>query len=73
MDQLSFYGASRKGSLHAFCRAFGIESPKAGGVMGDDVAMLYKEKKFAEIAKYNIGDIRATRELYQHWKNYFDI
>jgi len=39
LDQLSFYGAlKRKGSLHLWCRAFGIESPKANGVTGDDVA-----------------------------------
>ena len=38
-DQMTFYGAMlRKPSLHLFCRAFGIESPKAGGVAGDDVA-----------------------------------
>src|SRR3989339_1874691 len=29
MDQMGFYGASaRKGSLHLYCRAFGIDSPK---------------------------------------------
>ena len=33
LDQLTFYGALRKkGSLHLWCRAFGIESPKAQGV-----------------------------------------
>ena len=31
MDQLTFYGAARfRKSLHLFCRALGIESPKAG-------------------------------------------
>ena len=44
-DQLTFYGASRrKGGLHLWCRAFGITSPKAQGVTGDDVAQLFKEK-----------------------------
>jgi hypothetical protein len=34
LDQLTFYGALRKkGSLHLWCRAFGIESPKAQGWM----------------------------------------
>lgn len=71
MDQLSFYGAVRKrGSLHLYCRAFGIQSPKASGVTGDDVAGLFKEKKFLEIAKYNVGDLLATRELYRYWRDY---
>ncbi len=70
-DQLTFYGAvRRKGGLHLWCRAFGITSPKAQGVTGDDVATLFKEKKYKEIAKYNVGDLVATKELYDYWKNY---
>lgn len=70
-DQLSFYGAMRRpGSLHLWCRAFGIESPKAGGVSGDDVAALFKAKKYLDIARYNVGDLRATKALYEHWKEY---
>lgn len=71
LDQLTFYGAARKkGSLHLWSRAFGIKSPKADGVTGDDVARLFKEKKFKEIAQYNVGDLKATKELYRHWENY---
>jgi DNA polymerase elongation subunit (family B) len=71
MDQLTFYGAvRRKGSLHLWSRAFGIKSPKAEGVTGDDVSRLFQEKKFIEIAKYNVGDLRATRELYDYWLKY---
>lgn len=74
LDQLSFYGAMRrKGSLHLWCRAFGIESPKTTGVTGDDVAGLFKEKKYVDIAKYNVGDLRATKALYEHWKEYFNV
>jgi len=70
-DQLTFYGAvRRKGGLHLWCRAFGITSPKAQGVTGDDVAQLFKEKKYKEIARYNVGDLNATKELYDYWKNY---
>ena len=70
-DQLTFYGATRrKGGLHLWCRAFGIISPKAQGVTGDDVAQLFKEKKYKEIARYNVGDLNATKELYDYWKNY---
>ncbi|MDP3245105.1 MAG: ribonuclease H-like domain-containing protein [bacterium] len=71
LDQLTFYGALRgKRSLHLWCHAFGIESPKAGGVTGDDVAGLFKEKKFADIARYNTGDLIATKKLYDYWMNY---
>jgi 3'-5' exonuclease len=67
-DQLTFYGAMhRRPSLHLFCRAFGIESPKAGGVAGDDVASLYTEKQFETIARYNARDVRATTALYKKW------
>ena len=67
-EQLSFYGATRrKGSLHLWSRAFGIPSPKSGGISGDDVGPLFKKGKFLEIAKYNVGDLRATKELYEKW------
>lgn len=70
-DQLSFYSAVRRpGSLHLWCRAFGIESPKAGGVSGDDVNELFKTKRYLDIAKYNVGDLRATKALYELWKEY---
>lgn len=69
-EQLSFYGATRrKGSLHLWSRAFGITSPKSGGVTGDDVGPMFKKKKFIEIARYNVGDLRATRELYERWES----
>lgn len=74
LEQLSFYGAvRRKGSLHLWARAFGIESPKAAGVTGDDVGPLFKKKKFLEIAKYNVGDLRATRALYEKWRDYLSF
>ena len=73
-EQLSFYGATRrKGSLHLWSRAFGIPSPKAGDVTGDDVGPLFKKKKFLDIAKYNVRDIRATRELYTRWERYLQF
>jgi len=67
-DQLSFYGASRsKGSLHLWCRALGIKSPKADGVSGDDVAELFANKQYLDIARYNVGDLEATKALYEKW------
>jgi len=74
LDQLTYYGAVRKkGNLHLWTRAFGITSPKAGGVTGDDVGKLFKEKKYAEIARYNAGDLRATKELHEKWENYLNF
>lgn len=74
LDQLNFYGAVwKKENLHLYCRAFGIVSPKAGGVCGDDVGKLFKEKKFVDIAKYNRGDLIATSALYRLWREYINF
>lgn len=74
LDQLTFYGAvRRKGGLHLWTRAFGIKSPKTGGITGDDIGPLFKKKKFKEIACYNAGDLQATKELYEYWQNYLKI
>lgn len=74
VDQLTFQGNMRKkGSLHLWSNLFGIKSPKADGVTGDDVGQLFKEKKFLDIAKYNSGDLKATKELYEKWNNYLNI
>jgi len=71
MDQLSFYGSvRRKGSLHLYSRAFGIKSPKAEGITGDDVSRLFKEHRYKDIALYNVADLRATMELYKYWKEF---
>lgn len=73
-DQLSFYGTVRKkNNLHVACRAFAIESPKAHGVSGDDVTQLFKEKKYVDIARYNVGDLVATQKLYEYWKDYLSM
>lgn len=73
LDQLSFYGASqRKGNLHLFCRALGITSPK-GDVSGDDVGRLFAEQKYLDIARYNVGDLIATSELYDYWRTYLNF
>ena len=72
LDQLTFYGAmNRKPSLHLFCRAYGIESPKMNGVAGDSVAELFQKKKFRDIAVYNARDVIATTALYEKWLQYF--
>lgn len=70
-DRLTNFGAVRfKRSLHLWCQAFGISSPKDKGVSGYDVARLYKEKEYLNIAKYCFDDIKATKELYRYWEKY---
>lgn len=74
LDQLTFYGSLRKkGSLHLWCRAFGIESPKAQGVDGDDVKKLFESGKSADIARYNSRDLRATFELYTKYNQFLQF
>ncbi len=74
LEQLSFYGAlRRKGSLHLWTRAFGIESPKAGGVSGDDVGAMFREGKYEDIARYNGGDLYATRALFRKYTDYLSF
>lgn len=73
-DQLSFYGAvRRRNSLHLWCRALGIDSPKDNGVDGGDVAKLFKEEKYVEIAKYNSDDLVATKRLYEMWNEFMRV
>jgi hypothetical protein len=70
-DQFGYYGSTRKnGSIHMYCRAFGVDSPKDKGVKGDDVARLFKEKKYLDIARYNVDDLKATAGLYEKWDKY---
>lgn len=71
LDQLTFYGASRRRfSLDMWCKTFGIKSPKEDGITGYDIKELFKAGRYLEIAKYCVGDLRATRELLFYWENY---
>ncbi len=71
LDQLTFYGASRrKFSLDMWCRTFGIISPKSGGITGYDVKDLYTSGRYIDLAKYCLGDLRATKELFTRWEQY---
>ena len=56
-------------NLDFYCKAFGIDSPKAHGVTGMDVNSLLAGKKFREIAEYCLRDVQATVELYRIWKD----
>ncbi len=71
LDQLTFFGAVRRRfSLHMWCRAFGIKSPKEEGITGYDVKSLFLEKRYLDIARYCTGDLKATKELYNCWERY---
>jgi DNA polymerase elongation subunit (family B) len=71
LDQLTFYGAVRKRfNLDMWCRVFGIKSPKGDGITGDDIKALFKAGRHLDIARYCVGDLRATRELLACWENY---
>jgi hypothetical protein len=70
-ELLNFYGTGLyKGSLHAWCRAFKITSPKSETMSGAEVPQAYRDGRYFEIAKYNMDDIKATAKLYDYWQRY---
>lgn len=69
LDQLTFYGQSRRYNLDFYTRSFGFRSPKENGD-GSKVGNLYQEKKFLEIARYCLRDLVATKELFEIWDKY---
>lgn len=69
LDELTFYGAMKRQSLHMYCRAYGIESIKEGEG-GESVAELTRLKKFRDIAHHNAKDVIATNALYEKWKQH---
>jgi hypothetical protein len=74
MDQLNFYGASkRRFSLDMWCKTFGIRSPKADGISGEDVKGLFKAGRHIDIARYCAGDVQATAELFRIWEGYIKL
>jgi predicted PolB exonuclease-like 3'-5' exonuclease len=69
LDQLTFYDALRRRfSLHLWCKAFGIPSPKAEGMSGLLVKELFTQAKYDDIAKYCLRDVLATKELFLRWE-----
>jgi DNA polymerase elongation subunit (family B) len=71
-DQLTFYRAFHGGNmnLHMACQAFGICSPKQGGMDGSQVGTAFKEGRYKEIAEYCLADVIATVDLYHRWNTY---
>ncbi len=73
MEKLTFLGATRRRfSLHMWCSAFGIKSPKDEGVTGLDVKDLFKAGHYDDIARYCLRDVVATKELYGYWDKYME-
>ncbi len=70
MDQLNFYGATRKYNLDFYAKAFGIKSSKDEGVDGSMVGELYKQKKYLDVARYCVRDLVTTKELFEYWDKY---
>ncbi len=69
-DELTFYGAmQKKPGLHLFCRSYGIKTPKAN-MDGDHVSLMYRQKKYNEIARYNADDVVATLQLFRKWQTH---
>jgi 3'-5' exonuclease len=73
LEQFTFYGALRKFNLDFYCKSFGIESPKVHGVTGLDMKQLTDEKRFREIAEYNLRDLQATAELFKRWEKFLNV
>jgi DNA polymerase elongation subunit (family B) len=73
LEQFTFYGALRKFNLDFYCKSFGVESPKTHGVTGLDMKQLTEEKRFREIAEYNLRDLQATAELFRRWEKFLSV
>lgn len=78
LKELTFFkhsptGARRKFSLDFYCKQLGVESPKCGGVAGDMIGHLFRQKEFKMIADYSAGDVIAEAELFKVWNQYLDV
>lgn len=61
----------RRGNLDYFSAIFGIDSPKA--IMdGSKVHDAYHQGRIKEIAEYCLSDCRATAELYERLRAYYE-
>ena len=66
LDQLTFYGATRRFSLEAYCRGFGIAPP--GGEAGrPEISSLVETGRYREIAELAAETCSAVAELYSLW------
>jgi DNA polymerase elongation subunit (family B) len=69
-EALTNYDRYRKGTLEFFCEIFGVPSPK-NGIDGSKVGAYFAQGRVEEIARYCLGDCKATAELYRKIRPYF--
>ena len=78
-DELAFFGFSpgisplKRFNLDFYCKAFGVTSPKEGGVTGDMVPEMFYRGEHRTIAEYCVRDVFSTWKLFLHWKKYLDV
>jgi hypothetical protein len=70
LEQLTFYGATRRYTLDFYAKFFGIISSKDAGIDGSMVGELYQSGNYLEIARYCARDLVTTGELYAYWDKY---
>lgn len=78
LDELTFYSPSSSGPTRRFnfdfyARSFGITSPKAEGVDGSKVSVLFDDGKIKDIAEYCLRDVVATWDLFLYWNKYLNF
>ena len=73
LEQLTFFGLTKKFNLDFYCHAFGIISPKSKGITGMEVKELYRAGRIKDIAIYCGEDVKATYELFKIWNKYLNI
>jgi 3'-5' exonuclease len=73
LEQLTFYGITKKFNLDFYCHSFGIKSPKSDEVSGIEVKNLYEAGRIKDIAVYCAEDIYATYKLYNIWNEYLNF
>lgn len=70
LDQLTYYGASRRFNLDFYTKRFNIRSPKEEGIDGSMISEMFRAGRQKEIAQYCARDIKATAKLYEYWEKY---
>ncbi|MEK6570346.1 MAG: ribonuclease H-like domain-containing protein [Bacteroidota bacterium] len=73
LEQLTFYGVTRKYNLDFICKAFGIPTPKDKGFTGLELGELFRARRYNEIAEYCMGDVLATAALYRKWDEFLNF
>jgi DNA polymerase elongation subunit (family B) len=65
-ELFTFFGATSKYPLRAYCLGHGVEDPKADGD-GAEVAGFIERGDSEGLSRYCLGDVNATAELYRRW------